>query len=238
MSGNVIVLRLTSYALCAYAILKSVKRPVWLILVLVPLLTFFQGHNSESVLAQGTIAPSIFIQSPREGQALQGIEIIDGRIRGEGFLQGKVSFSTSGVDEPTWFFISDILPEGEAGSQISFQIEWDTTSITDGNYNLRIVAEYQDQAAIYALVPNLRIRNYSAVETSTPIPSDSEGTIDSELSPTPEPTLQNTPTLLPENPLIVEQEDLSRTLRISLIAVVVLFIVGGAYWMIKNRSSR
>ena len=220
------------------SILKGVKRTVWLIIVFVPILTFFQGQTSQVALAQETIAPSIFIQSPREGQALQGVEILDGRIRGEDFLQGKVSFSTSGVDEPTWFFIADILPEGEEGSQITFQIEWDTTQITDGNYDLRIVAEYQDQAAIYALVPNLRIRNYSAVETSTPVPADSEAEIETESSPTPEPTLRNTPTPLPQNPMIVEQEDLSRTLRASLIAVVVLFIVGGAYWLIKNRSNR
>ena len=186
--------------------------------------------------AQSTIAPSIFIQSPREGQALQGVELLDGRIRGDGFTRGKISFSYSGVPDPTWFFIADIQPEADGSAQTSFQVEWDTTQITDGNYDLRVVAEYRDGAAIFELIPNLRIRNHTPVETATAVPA-SEGSGPGE-SPTAtvEPTPENTPTPLPPNPAEVRSSDLYQVLKISGIVVVVLFIVGGVYGLAKNRD--
>jgi len=117
-------------------------------------------------------------------------------------------------------------------------VEWDTTQITDGNYDLRVVAEYNDGAAIYELIPNLRIRNYSPVETATPAPVSEGSTADQIPTSTIEPTPANTPTPLPPNPAEVQSGDLYQVLRFSGLAVVVLFIVGGIYWQIKNRDRR
>ena len=198
--------------------------------------------NTQPVLsappAQGTIAPSIFIQSPREGQALQGVELLDGRIRGDGFAQGKIAFSYAGAPVPTWFFIADILPGSEDGAQTSFLVEWDTTQITDGNYDLRVVAVYQDGAAIYELIPNVRIRNHSPVETATPPPVSEESTTGLNPTSSLQPTQASTPTPLPPNPAEVQSDDLYKVLQFSGITVVVLFIVGGLYWQVKNRGRR
>ena len=133
---------------------------------------------------QSTTAPSIFIQNPREGQALQGIEIIEGKIRGEGFTSGKISFGYGVEEDKTWFFIADIKPGAEESSQSPFKVEWDTTQITDGNYDIRVVAEYEEKATIFELIPNLRIRNHSPVETSTPAPVDSQAEVEITLMPT------------------------------------------------------
>ena len=188
--------------------------------------------------AQATIAPSIFIQSPRVGQALQGVELLDGRVRGEGFVRGKITFSYADAPDPTWFFIADIIPAAEGSAQTSYQVEWDTTQITDGNYHLRVVAEYKDGAAIYELIPDLRIRNHSPVETATPAPSSEDPGGDEPPTETIEPTPAATPTALPPNPAEVRSGDLYQALQFSGIGVVVLFIVGGIYWQIKNRDRR
>ena len=214
------------------------KRTPLLILLILPILLFITQPVLSAPLAQETIAPSIFIQSPREGQALQGVELLDGRVRGDGFIQGKIAFSYAGAPDPTWFFIADILPGDEGGAQTSFKVEWDTTQITDGNYDLRVVAEYNDGAAIYELIPNLRIRNHSPVETATPAPVSENSTADQIPTSTIEPTPANTPTPLPPNPAEVQSGDLYQVLRFSGVAVVVLFIVGGIYWQIKNRDRR
>jgi hypothetical protein len=188
---------------------------------------------------QATIAPSIFIQSPREGQALQGVETIEGKIRGDGLLEGKVSFSyagQSGGDETTWFFIADIEPEVEDSSQASFKINWDTSQITDGNYDLRVVARYRGGGAIFELVPNIRIRNLSAVETPTPGPApvgETQAPTEPAASPVP---VRDAPTALPPNPVVLESESLFRTWRGVGIGVAVLFLLGGIYWFIQNRS--
>jgi hypothetical protein len=187
---------------------------------------------------QATILKSIFIQSPREGQALQGVELIEGKIRGEGFLKGRIHFSYSDSPEQdrTWFFIAEIEGENQDSSQTAFLVEWDTTQITDGNYDLRLVAEYSGEAAIFELVPNLRIRNHTPVETATP-PPIIEGEEEETLpSPSSTPEAENTPTPLPPNPAEVRTGDLQRVLVISGIVVAGLFFVGMIYWYFYSRT--
>ncbi len=195
-------------------------------------------HQVRPAAAQApTISPSIFIQSPREGQALQGIVIIEGKIRGEGFTSGKLSFSYAADGGETWFFIADIMRGAKESSQTSVKVEWDTTQITDGNYHLRLVAEYDGRATIFELIPNLRVRNYSPVETSTPAPAGTQvdvGNTDYTATPTWRLEPQKTPTLLPENPAVLESNDLYRVLIITGILVLGAFLVGAIYLRVKK----
>lgn len=186
--------------------------------------------------AQATITQSIFLQSPREGQALQGVEIIEGKIRGEGFQQGKISFSYAGAQDPTWFFIADINPEAADSSQTSFKVEWDTSQITDGNYHLRVVAEYSAGPDIYELIPNLRIRNHSPVESSTPAPLEENGALPPSPSASSQPVLETVPPTLPPNPVVIKSESLSWMLAVSGLVVALAFAAGGLYWFIKLRA--
>lgn len=216
------------------------RKLAWIPILFVPLLAlggFWSPAAGAPPLQVATIAPSIFIQSPREGQALQGVEIIEGKIRGEGFVAGKISFSytSSTAEEPTWFFIADILPLSEDSSQTSFSVQWDTALITDGNYNLRLVAQYQGKASIFELIPNLRIRNHSPVETSTPLPAETGAAALLTPTATFEAVLKNTPSTLPDNPVVLKSTSLSRALLAGGIAVAALFLVGGIYYRVKNR---
>jgi len=187
---------------------------------------------------QATIEKSIFIQSPREGQAFQGIEIIEGKIRGEGFQKGIIhfSYSNSSSQERTWFFIADIQGENQDSSQAPFRVEWDTSQITDGDYDLRVVAEYSGGAAIFELIPNLRIRNHTPVETPTPAPLADDGSDDLPSPSTPTAPMRSTPTSLPSNPAEVQSDDLQRVLVISGIVVAGSFFLGMIYWHIFNRA--
>lgn len=219
-----------------YVKINSVKRIAWISLLIFPFIVLLGVQPARSApAAQATIAPSIFIQSPREGQALQGIEIIEGKIRGEGFIGGKISFSYSDSQDPTWFYIADIEPVAADSSQVSFKVNWDTSQITDGDYDLRVVAEYQNAVAIFELIPKLRIRNYSPVETSTPAPVVNDESPEVTPSHTAEPVLKNTPTALPLNPVVIKSDGLSRALLGSGIFVALIFIAGGLYWFIKHR---
>ena len=192
-------------------------------------------HQAQPTAAQApTISPSIFIQSPREGQALQGIVTIEGKIRGEGFTSGKLSFSYAADGPETWFFIADILPGAEESSQTSVKVEWDTTQITDGNYHLRLVAEYDGRATIFELIPNLRVRNHSPVETSTPAPTDSQENADLAVTPTRRSAPQETPTPLPENPAVLKSDDLYRVLSITGILILGAFLIGSIYLRVKK----
>ena len=184
--------------------------------------------------AQATISPSIIIVSPREGQALQGIEIIEGKIRGDGLKGGKIAFRYAGEGAETWFFIADVEPTGEESSQGSFKVEWDTNGITDGNYHLRVLGEYQGGARIFEVVKNIRIRNQSPVETSTPIPEVTMDPAEDAPTPTLASTQPPTPTPLPDNPVEIKTTDLVQVLMGSGIAMLVLFIAGGIYTLFKR----
>lgn len=214
----------------------------WLPLVFLSLLIviLLQGYApaQASPNPQATILKSIFIQSPREGQALQGVELIEGKIRGEGFLNGTIhfSYSDSPSQDRTWFFIAEIEGENQDSSQTAFLVEWDTTQITDGNYDLRVVAEYSGEAALYELVTNVRIRNHTPVETGTPAPTIPGVSDQTPLPPSVTPLPENTPTPLPPNPAEVRTSDLQRVLLISGIAVAGIFFVGMIYWYFYNRT--
>ena len=218
------------------------RKAPWLVLVLFLILALAAFQSPGSALVgpqpQSTIERSIFIQNPRVGQALQGVEIIEGKIRGEGFLQGSIHFgySDSLTQERTWFFIADISRENQDSSQTTYLVEWDTTQITDGDYELRVLAEYEGGAAIFELVPDLRIRNHSPVETEAP-GSPTEGAGDGSPFP-PSATLEpeSTPTPLPPNPVEVRAGDLQRVLRISGIVVAGIFFIGIIYWYFASKT--
>ena len=218
------------------------RKPSWLILGFLPLLVLICLRAPGPVQAgpnpQATIVKSIFIQSPREGQALQGVEILEGKIRGEGLLKGSIhfSYSNSPAQERTWFYIEDIEGENQDSSQTAFQVEWDTTQITDGEYDLRVVAEYSGGAAIFELVPNLRIRNHSPVETATPAPLAGDNGAQPYLPPSVTLEPEKTPTPLAPNPAEVRAGDLQRVVLISGIAVAGTFFVGIIYWYLSSRT--
>ena len=194
----------------------------------------FQPADAPVAAAQATIAPSILIISPREGQALQGIEIIEGKIRGDGYAIGKISFRYAAEGHETWFYIADLDPDSNEGSQTSFKVEWDTTQITDGNYHLRVVADYEDSAKIFEQVPNVRVRNHSPVETSTPAAESTQEASAASLTPTILSTPAPSATPLPKNPAEIETSDLTRVLIISGALILAAFLVGGIYSLVKS----
>jgi hypothetical protein len=147
---------------------------------------------------------------------------------------GKISFRYAGEGEETWFFIADVEPTGEESSQATFKVEWDTNGVTDGNYHLRILGEYQGGARIFEVVNDLRIRNQSPVETSTPAPEETRDPAAAVPPPTLASTLQPTSTPLPDNPVEIKTTDLARVLMGSGIAILVIFLVGGGYTLFRR----
>jgi hypothetical protein len=100
--------------------------------------------------------------------------------------------------------------------------EWDTSTLTDGNYILRLVVNRTDGSRVVVIVPSLRIRNYSPVETSTPTPPSTPAASPTSLPGSgPNPTMTALPsattvpptiTPLPTNPAVLSQHDVSTSL--------------------------
>jgi hypothetical protein len=178
----------------------------------------------------------VIIISPEPGQALQGTVLIIGQVDTNDAIKLEMSFSYTDNPRDTWFLIHEI-DEAIPGE---FNLEWDTNLLTDGQYSLRAVVTTSEGQFI-SIVPGLRVRNYSIIETSTPqppatrAPEDSQApVVTSTMTITPIP---NTATPLPPNPAQITTRDISLSIAKGAAAVFGLFAVLGLYQYARNRRT-
>jgi hypothetical protein len=174
--------------------------------------------------AQADIEPKI--SSPEAGSALQGIVTITGSDNLAGRLYSEISFAYIGDTTATWFFIARIGESVEEGTLAN----WDTTRITDGNYVLRLRVYLGNDSYRDAGITNLRVRNYTPIETPTPAPTAIKPTLVPTITATPAPF--PTPTFLPPNQAIITSGDVFQSVAFGGIgAVILLFILGFYLWL-------
>jgi len=169
------------------------------------------------------------ITTPSPGDVLQGTLAVVGSSDITGFVSAELTFSY--VDDPTgtWFLIS-MLSQPVLNQVLA---TWDTSSITDGNYNLRLRVFLTDGNIIDILVSNLRVRNYTPVETPTPAPTVPQATLLPTITLTP--TSFPTPTDLPHNLAVLSPTDVSSSIMYGGLAACLLFIIVGIYlWLRRN----
>ncbi|RPI84400.1 MAG: hypothetical protein EHM41_13515 [Chloroflexi bacterium] len=182
------------------------------------------------------------IESPLPGQAVQGSVAVTGSTAVDGFVAAEISFGY--LDDPTgtWFFINQINEPVTSG-QLAV---WDTTTLTDGDYALRLVVLKQDGSQEVVVVPSVRVRNYTPIETDTPtLPAPTETPAPGETpaptetlvpSPTPHPV---TLTPLPQNPAEVTPDDITTNVLYGiLIAVGIFAILGLSYTLVRILSRK
>jgi len=187
-----------------------------------------------------------FITSPTAGQALQGVITVQGSTMVEGFQAAELLFGYHGDETQTWFLIA------EWSQPISGTLtEWDTATLTDGDYTLRLLVRRLSADPVYTDVPALRVRNYSPVETSTPAPSATPTvtpTLDPNSlpsapptptpSPSPQPSITPTLTPLPPNPAELPPGAVAASVvRGALLSAASLTLLGG-YMAIRRTLRR
>jgi hypothetical protein len=109
----------------------------------------------------------VTIRFPSNGEAVQGVVTIEGSANHPEFSYYELSFTYADLSSQTWFPISEPSRTQITSGALGL---WDTTSITDGNYNLRLEVFLLDDTSLIAEVENIRIRNSSPIETNTPAP--------------------------------------------------------------------
>jgi len=147
-----------------------------------------------------------------------------------GFSSYELSFAYKDDPTGTWFALqTSSLPvfEGDLGI-------WDTTTLTDGDYTLRLQVYLLDGSVQETTAPDLRVRNYTAVPTPTPV---STATAFAQFAP---PTAQliapmpatvtpshPTPTPLAPNPAGLAAPSISGALgRGAILALLLILSVG------------
>lgn len=179
------------------------------------------------------VLPSIGINYPAANETVKGLIPITGTVSLSGFSLWELSFSFSENTTGTWFLL-------QSGSEpISGELTvWDTTSLTDGDYALRLRVYlsdgYQD-----VLVAPVRVRNYK-LDTATPTVSPSAtGTLlptatATPLAPTPtlSPTPRPRPSQLPPNPATLNNTQIFNAIMRGAGYAVLFFAFFGSllYW--------
>ncbi len=188
-----------------------------------------QALTPTSPAQAGTQPPAVGISNPGSGQALQGVVAVTGNSAIPGFSSSELSFAYSSDPTGTWFLIA----ENQAAVKNGILAQWDTTTITDGDYQLRLVIHLVSGQQQIASATGLRVRNYTAVETETPTPPPTP-----RPGNTPEPTSTPTPTLtpipptataVPPNPAVIEPQDLYENLGRGALGVIGIFSLIGIY---------
>jgi hypothetical protein len=170
------------------------------------------------------------VEAPSPGDVLKGLVEIKGTATGEEFASYDVAFAYAEDTTGTWF----IIQSSELPVEKGVLALWDTTVIADGIYRLR-VQQYSSTGEVETiLIENLRIRNYSPVETKVPDPTEENGFVEATTEITSTPVIEVTP--LTTNPAEISMKSFWRTVitGISISAALFLFLGGRA--AMKNRK--
>jgi len=190
---------------------------------------FFGMVLASSVLARNAQFGDPVIVSPRPGDVLQGVVTIAGSSDVTGFVSAEVSFTYADDPTGTWFMIAmNSLPV--FNDRLA---TWDTTVITDGDYVLRLRVYLTDGSTREALVSGLRVRNYTTVETPTPMALAPEATPLSTITPTATPF--PTPTALPRNPATLAPTDVSASILYGGLAAISFFVIVSIYLWLRRK---
>jgi hypothetical protein len=183
------------------------------------------------------LATAAEITSPRDGDALQGQVQIAGTADAPDFASAELSFAYASDVAGTWFVIQTIaarIQDGVLG-------QWDTTTISDGEYILRLRVNTLTGAYTDATVP-VQVRNYTSVSVavstaavtrspSVPVPTamrliQSETLVPARLS---------TPTALPPDPAAASSLEIYRGFLQGALVIGGLFLTGTAIFA-RRRS--
>jgi hypothetical protein len=166
------------------------------------------------------------IATPAEGQAVQGLLTIEGSASHPFFEAYDLAFAYQNDPTETWFVISDPVTQPVTNGPLAL---WDTSGLTDGNYRLRLRVYLSNGNRLQVIVGNLRVRNYTAIETNPAgIPAPVATATRSRPTSTPRPT-----------PLPALSSDGSRGVLQAFTAGAVLgglaLILGGVYLFARRR---
>jgi hypothetical protein len=195
---------------------------------------FFLPENNIQVFGQAA-DDVVYIFAPLPGQALQGIVPVEVSLIVSQLDVAILEFRYMDHPTGTWFLIAQVT-ESITDGVIA---QWDTTTITDGDYDLRLQAITRDQQKMVYEVKGLRVRNYTAIETETPTPfSPTETMFPGQATITPLPTrtpLPPTVTPLPTNPAILTSGQFTRSIVSGSLATLGIFFLLGFYVFLRAR---
>lgn len=143
--------------------------------ILVGLFALFFASPSGVVLPE-----NIVISYPAKGDSVQGVVEIKGTVISDFYSSAEIYFGYANKETENWFLITKLEQPVENG-QLA---RWDTTTITDGEYQLKLVMYKKDGSSEQVTVAPIYVRNYSIEPTTVAAPTSDVPAGDGVKSPT------------------------------------------------------
>jgi hypothetical protein len=158
---------------------------------------------------------NIIINYPQHGQSVQGVVEITGSVTSDIFLRGELYYAYSNTENTTWFLITQLNQPIENG----ILARWDTTTITDGEYQIKLKLIKTDNTSDDLIIQTVYVRNYSIEPTVTPAPTNAVIIVEKE---TPMPSNLTFSTPFPQNPAAVSSEGIKKSITIGIILTLLI----------------
>lgn len=182
-------------------------------------------------------ASPVIITYPVAGLKLAGVVKITGTIAVSGWTSYELAFAYATDTSGTWFGFAG----GSNPAPTDALASWDTTKLSDGDYNLRLRV-FSPGGSQDGFAYGLRIRNYTV---DTPVPtlaftptatsSAPPATAIPSSTPTLTPTIFPTPTDLPANPASLGSAEIVLNLVRGALLIVFLFGAFGFFLRLRRR---
>lgn len=168
---------------------------------------------------------TVSITSPKNGETLRGQIEIQGVMDVSNFASAELGFKFASDVGDNWFSIQTFSQP----LQNSTLAIWDTTSLTDGDYNLRLRVYLQDGTFQDAIITDLKIRNQelpTPTATDLPLPQfNNETPTPRIIQPTEIILSYPSATPLPMNPASITTNSIYKIFAQSALAVLILFVL-------------
>lgn len=114
---------------------------------------------ADKAFAQDPVAE---ILSPRTGESIRGAVTILGTASAPNFQRYKVEYASQQTDTVNWFLIGEVTQQVTNGPLA----QWDTSTVDDGLYQIRLRLIQRDGAVVQTVVTGLIVQN----NVPTPLP--------------------------------------------------------------------
>lgn len=195
--------------------------------ILLRLMLIFQP-----VLAIPLVTPGLYFTFPESGSNVSGIVEIRGSIPVMNFSSAEVSYAYADVGATNWFLISKI----DHAVQDDVLGNWDTTTITDGVYQLRLSVTLTNGEVNEVVIKDIQVTNYTH-PNSTTLPALVTATADVfKPESTSVPGIH--PTNIPSNPASTDSGQLKTSILAGILAAVLLLFLLVIYNTIRGLRKR
>jgi hypothetical protein len=174
-------------------------------------------------------SPPVAITSPAPDEVLRGQVTITGKLDVPSLVSAQLDFAYPSNPTNTWFRIqtfSQPLPDSALAT-------WDTTTITDGDYVLRLRVNFEDGTSQEVTVPIKIGNDVLPTPTLEPTATSEPDTVLIPTpfllaaSPTPTEVPRPTPTALPPNPVSLGLNQIYASLGRGALVILGLFALAG-----------